>query len=292
MRRTTVIAGLVLAVGTLAACTQSAASKSGGGNLNAAAGGVRAAAPSATPSPPANGGSYQLVGKLPLDDGSAKIRVAEMTVEVRRGPVAAAADRAGGIAIGVGGEVDADQRTSGKNATASLQLRVPPVALTSVLRQLGALGHEVSRQVSTTDVTEKVADVDSRVASARGSIARLRALYAQARKVGDVIAVESELGTREADLESLEAQQRTLSRQTSMATISLSLQTAQPVVAAKRAEHRGGFLGGLERGWHGFAEAASWAAAAAGTVLPFLALLALVGLGARMVWRRPRPSSS
>jgi hypothetical protein len=168
-----------------------------------------------------------------------------------------------------------------------LVLRVPPPSLTSVLDQLSGLGKERSRQLSTTDVTQKVADVDSRVRSAQDSIVRLRALYDGAKKVADVIAIEQELNDREANLESLQAQQRALARQTAMATVTLTLQTAA-VTPAKPAHHqsRGGFVGGLERGWHGFVAAASWFATALGTLLPFLLLLALLGVVGRVVWRR------
>ena len=85
------------------------------------------------------------------------------------------------------------------------------------------------------DVTGKVADVDSRVDSARESILRLRTLYADATKVSDVIAIEQELATRQAELESLEAQQRALSTQTSQATVRLSL-TAAKVAATPPAQ--------------------------------------------------------
>jgi hypothetical protein len=68
-----------------------------------------------------------------------------------------------------------------------------------VLTQLAKLGKETSRSGSARDVTTKVADVNSRVASAQQAIDRLRSLYAKATKVRDVIAIEAELNTREAD---------------------------------------------------------------------------------------------
>ena len=222
----------------------------------------------------------------PLLDGTSKIRVAEMSVDVRTGGIASAADRAESIALAAGGEVDSDDRTSGTHGTASLVLRVPPDQLTAVLRQLGRLGKEVSRQLSTTDVTEKVADVRSRVISAQQSIARLRTLYASATRVADVISIESELNTREADLESLQAQQRTLDRQTALATVTLSLQTATHAAPAPKKKHYSGFVGGLRRGWDGFVHAASAVANGIGTALPFLVLLLLVAGAARLVWRR------
>src|SRR6201999_993676 len=141
----------------------------------------------------------------------------------------------------VGGEVDADDRTSGRHATATLQLRVPPASLESVLHELGKLGTEQSRTVSTTDVTQQVADVSSRVISAQQSIARLRTLYGHATKVSDVIEIEGELNTREADLESLEAQQRSLAGETQLATITLRLVTAAAAPPPPApASHHGG----------------------------------------------------
>jgi hypothetical protein len=287
MNRWTVAAGLALAGGALAACTQS--SDGGAGGSIADAGGRAAAAQSA----PAERGAAQAAAAqaaAPVGE-TAKVRTAQLTVSVRRGGVPAAADRAETITLAAGGEVDADDRTSGRHARATLQLRVPPASLTPVLGQLSRLGSEVTRSVSTTDVTEKVADVNSRVGSARDSIARLRALYATAGKVSDVIAIESELSTREADLESLEAQQRSLARQTSMATITLSLPTAA-AAAAKHHPARGGFLGGLERGWSGFVAAAGWVVTAFGTLLPFLIVLAALAVPGWLAWRRRRRTVS
>jgi hypothetical protein len=224
---------------------------------------------------------------------AAKIRVAGLTVAVKHASdVAHQADAADGIALAAGGEVDTDDRTSGPHASADLQLRVPPAALQPTLRQLSGLGDERYRKLSTTDVTQEVADVGSRIASARDSIKRLRVLYASAQKVRDVIQIESELNTREADLESLQARQRSLSLETADATINLSLVTAakkKPVVVHhKPAHHRGGFVSGLDRGWDGFVAAAVWVANAVGTVLPFVALLVIVAIAVRRLgWAVP-----
>jgi hypothetical protein len=183
--------------------------------------------------------------------------------------------------------VESDDRTSGRNASATLRLQVPPTALAGTLAALDKLGTETARQVSSTDVTGTVADVTSRVASARDAIARLRTLYDRASKVSDVLAVEGELSSQEADLESLEAQARALASETSLATITLTLVTA-PVATPphKHNQHRGGFLGGLQRGWDGLVAAAGWVAGALGTLLPFLAVLAAFAVVGRLGWAR------
>lgn len=300
-------AGVLILV-TVAACS---GGKSAAGSQAASNGGAGGAAKAGAAG--AAGAGAQPGARAPLAPGrehgdavttslvsDAKIRTAQLTVLVAKAAqVADQADQAAQITIGVGGEVDSDDRTSGPAATAEMQLRVPPAQLRPVLDQLAALGKEKSRALSTTDVSEKVADVDSRVQSARDAIVRLRTLYSAATKIGEIITVEGELSSREADLESLEAQQRTLARQTAMAVITLTLQPApEPAVVTPPTthKHRAGFVGGLQRGWDGFVAAANGVATAFGTLLPFLVLILVLGIaggGARRRFpHRPGPPSS
>ena len=289
----------VAAITALGACTSSGG---GGGASDVGAASGRTAGGSAVkaaPTPPAHGSTDPSLGRAGLasiEIGTAKIRIASMTVQVKHGAtVAEQANTADAIAIGAGGEVDADDRSSGRDATATLVLRVPPDQLTATLTQLSRLGVEKSRRLSTQDVTSKVADVNSRVASAQGAIARLRVLYQRARKVADVINIESELAQRESDLESLQAQQRALAAETSTAAITLTLTSPpkvvkKPVHHAKKHQEVGGFVGGLRDGWHAFVTGAKALATVVGAVLPFAVLLVVLGLAARLLWPRIRPT--
>jgi hypothetical protein len=224
------------------------------------------------------------------------IRTATLSVAVTDpAAVATAATKAEELTTAVGGEVFSEQRISGKHATAALQLKVPPADLSEVLTALSALGVERSRSLSTQDVTTTVADVSARLQSARDSIARLRTLFARAVRVSDVIAIENELASREADLESLEAQQRSLDAETDFATVNVRLEVATPATVHKKpiTGHReSAFVHGLRRGWHHFASAASWVLTAVATALPFAVLVALVvallGWGRRRRSRRGR----
>jgi Domain of unknown function (DUF4349) len=311
MRGRWYLAGGVLAVLVVGACSASG----GGGSAadvagvrgpahaqggQAGAGGLAAGVPSSVRGAPipvggtiggtGNTSGRELTKTIPFVDGGYKIRTARMTVAIKGAKnVSNAAQQADNYALAAGGEVDEDNRTSGPSASAELLLRVPPEALADTLDKLSRLGKELSRSLSTTDVTQRVADVGSRVASARQSIDRLRILFRHATKIGAIIQLESELNQREADLESLEAQQRALARETSMATISLDLQTAARVIAPPKPvhkKHENGFVTALKRGWHGFTAAAAWIARAFATLLPFLVLLLLIGFGLRVVWPR------
>jgi hypothetical protein len=164
------------------------------------------------------------------------------------------------------------------------------VALSRVLTQLSQLGHEESRNLSTDNVTTEVADVDSRVRSAQQTIAALRVLYDRAQKVSDVIDIETQLAQRESDLESLQARQRVLAQQVALATLTVHLRTAA-AAAAKHTHHAAGFAAGAGAGWRAFARAAQGFFAAVGAVLPFAAVLVLLGAAAvpaRAMARRRR----
>lgn len=298
MRRIGVATGAaaLMSVALVAGCSQShlgQASKASGtkdqGAVRSAVGGASnydQAIP-AGPAPLPNGAV-----KAPPKAGvpvtsAALIQTADLVVEIAKGPdVAAKANRAEQIAVAAGGQVFADDRTAGSTPTAALTLKVPGGSLARVLTDLSALGKEKSRHSTTTDVTTQVADVTSRVRSAQASIDRLRLLFHQATKVSDVIALESELSQREADLESLQAQQRSLAAQTEMATVTLNLSTpAAGTGVHKKHQDKSGFLGGLQRGWQAFTHGAIAVATGVGAALPFLGLTLLI-LGAAVLLRR------
>ena len=242
MRRTmSAIAALLILAAVVAGCTHStgggAGAEGGGGGTNggavAGASGAPSSAAGLAPVTHAPAGSTRGIDVATVANLGERqeIRTATITVAVKGAHhgadhIAQQADAATAIADRVGGEVTADDRVNGRHATATLVLRVPPNQVEATLRALSRLGTEKSRQLSTVDVTSRVADVASRVTSARAAIARLRTLYRQATKVRDLIAVESELSSREADLESLEGRQRALGNHVARATITLRLMPA------------------------------------------------------------------
>jgi hypothetical protein len=299
VRRSVFAVSALLAVTAVTAVTAGCSHSSGAGNdaANAAAagGGVgNNRAPSAAPlragaqaaGVPHSAGTAAAVAKLSQQQ---EIRTADITVAIKGADrVAQQADAAVAIAARAGGEVTQDDRISGKHASATMVLRVPPRQLEPTLQALAKLGTEKSRQLSTVDVTSRIADITSRVASAQAAIARLRTLYRQATKIRDLIAVETQLSSREAALESLEARARVLANQVALATITLRLLPAVPHKHKPKpvpVKHYSGFVGGLERGWHAFSTAVAWLAVAFGALLPFL-LTALVLAAGTWAWRR------
>lgn len=107
----------------------------------------------------------------------------------------------------------------------------------------------------------------------------------QATKLSDVVTLEGELSTRQADLEALLARQASLKDRTSLATITLSL-SEKPVVKATEDDDPG-VLDALAGGWGAFVSMLRWIVVALAAVLPFAAVLALILL-VWLRWVRPR----
>ncbi|HET7901188.1 MAG TPA: DUF4349 domain-containing protein [Candidatus Nanopelagicales bacterium] len=168
-------------------------------------------------------------------------------------------------------------------ATSVTTLRVANSEVDALLRDLRALGTVTSSSRTSDDVTAQVADVTSRVESARASLARVRLLMDRASTLGEVVTLEAELGKRQADLESLEAQQRALADQTALATVTVTLTSEAAPVAA---EADTGFLAGLKAGWSAFTTALVAGLTVVGAVLPFLIVLVPLGLLAWWLVRR------
>ncbi|WP_345358827.1 DUF4349 domain-containing protein [Actinoallomurus liliacearum] len=262
----------------------------GSGGSSGANGAARSgAAGAAALRGPGGGGAAKTAEAANLAPAQAIVYTASVTV--RAGDVTAAASRAKQIVTGAGGYVgseDAEETSSGSRPGTTITFKVPAARYTEVLDRLGSaqIGRRTSLQQHAEDVTQEVADVDSRVASAKATLASFRALLAKATTVSEVIRVEQEISQREADLESLQARQRTLARQTAYATVTLRVDGGG--APAKRRTH--GFTGGLAAGWRAFTAFVGTLTLALGWALPFLVVAAVIGLPVYGLRRRRRLS--
>lgn len=198
------------------------------------------------------------------------------------------AERAGGF---VSSE-QTDQDREGRRRSV-VTLRVPPEGYPGLLADLAGLGELHHRESSTEDVTGQVVDVESRVATQQESVDRVRALMAEATRLSEVVALESELSRRQSDLEALLAQQKWLSERTGLATITLELR--EPDAEEVAEEDGGPSLGeALAAGWGAFVTTLLWIGVALGAALPFVAAAAVLVLLARwlLLRRRPAPAAA
>ncbi|MGN9757708.1 DUF4349 domain-containing protein [Streptomyces sp. SD31] len=204
------------------------------------------------------------------------IRTASLTVQVKDVPKAL--DEARTTTENAGGYVGNETTTRDEEGHEHTRvvLRVPVDRYAEVLAELEGAGKLIERSAKAQDVTDQVVDVESRIKSQRASVARIRELMDQATKLSDVVTLEGELSTRQADLEALLAQQASLKDRTSLATITLSLSETPVKKVAK--DDDPGFLDALAGGWNAFVTMLRWLAVAVGAVLPFAAVAALIVL--------------
>lgn len=169
-----------------------------------------------------------------------------------------------------------------------LTLRVPTEEFDTAMERTGEVGTVTGRTQSARDVTEELVDVDTRVASAEASLRRIRLLLGRAVTLGDVIRLEQVLSSRQADLESLQAQQQSLAAKTDLATLQVTIQVPPKVTPPPTTEEATGFFAGLSRGWDALGSGYVTLATALGTAVPTVLVLALLALFARGVIRRVR----
>ena len=211
------------------------------------------------------------------------------SLDLRVKNVSAAAAQVRSIAAGlqalvlseqIGGGLPGDPRPLSNNSQPSpelngfgtLTLSVPAGKLDGALDQLSKIGTVLQRNTASQDVTAQYVDTQSRLKTMRSSVDRVRALMAQAKDIGQVVVLESELSRREADLESLESQLAALNTAVDRSTLAVSLSTPgnEPV-------SDNGFLAGLRSGWDAFTASAAGLFKGLGAVLPFAVFFALVG---------------
>jgi hypothetical protein len=244
-----------------------------------------AAVPEPAPSGTAGGAADDARSSVPEKSaqpgaiGRDVVRTAQLTLQVADPP---AATRGVRTAVAAAGGVIAEEQADTTGAW--LVVRVPAAGLDRLVDDLAATGTVLARSGRTEDATEQIVDLDSRVATQQASVTRVRALLAQATSIGDIVAVESELARREADLDSLQRRLVALKDQVALSTLTVELRTApapEPVTPAP------GFGAGLGAGWSGLKVIGSGLATAAGFLLPFLPVLA-VAAGAVWIVRRRR----
>ncbi|WP_347242145.1 DUF4349 domain-containing protein [Streptomyces sp. IB2014 016-6] len=230
-----------------------------------------------------------------VDDKFAKthvIRTATLSVEVKS--VTKALAKARNVALDAGGVVEDEttERIDDTHVASNVVLRVPEAEYDSVLTELAGTGKLLARSANAKDVTEQVVDVNSRIATQRASVNRVRKLMDQAEDITDVVALESQLNTRQSELEALLAKQASLADRTTMATVTLDL-SERPKEEKDSGDGDPGFLDALGGGWDALVTVLRWIVVVIAAILPFVAALAvLLGLwllfGARLRSRRTR----
>ena len=240
---------------------------------------------------PAPGAEAQSVRKI--------MRKATLSLEVRS--VGAAHARAVAIAEERGGHVLTSSRVESRgdgaaDEASSLVLRVPGDKLTGALVELRRLAAgSVSEQIGSEDVTDEFVDTESRLRNHKRLEEQLLELLKTATSIEGALKVHQELASVRGEIERLEGRRQFLERETTWATINLTL-SELPVAAVSD-----GFVAAsFARAKHDAVEVGQGIITAGirltGVLLPVLVLLGLPALASiwlltRLLRRRHRVST-
>ena len=212
-------------------------------------------------------GDAAVTDRSVITTGSVSLTVAD--------PIRSAEDAAT-IVEEAGGRVDSrteTPETDNQSASANLSLRIPVGDLDRTLDALRALGTVNYVSLNASDVTQQSQDLDARITALSTSVDRLLTLMAQATTTTDLIAIEGELSTRQAELEGLKSQRDYLTDQVEYSTITLDLYSTGTVAPGAPDN----FWTGIVAGWTTLVTALGALLVGVGFALPWLAILAVAG---------------
>jgi len=214
------------------------------------------------------------IGPSVIKTGSVTVKVEEGSFKDSLQGVIATARAHGGFVLST--DVGGDDARSG-----TLVIRVPSTRFEQVLSEVEDLGELAGESISGQDVSQEFIDLEARARNLRAQEAVLLRLMDRAVSIADTIRVQGELQGVQLEIERIRGQLRYLEDQTSLGTLTVSLQEkgAAPVRA-----------GTIDRALEQALGAALGVVAAvivgAGAVLPVAVLIAVVLLIVRQL--RPR----
>jgi hypothetical protein len=216
--------------------------------------------------------------------------------KISTGTVSLVSDDVAGARREVQRIVDAQKGTISEESTetddegtatyARLVIRVPSSSFAETMLALEKAAELRTSQISSEDVTTQVIDTDVRVRAQESSLRRVEQLLARANTLKDIIWIESQLTSRQAELDSLKSQQAWLSDQTSESTITIDIERKQVTKAEKVDSDDAGFLTGLKGGMKALGGFATAMATIVGALLPFATVLAIFALPTWLLVRR------
>jgi hypothetical protein len=216
---------------------------------------------------------------------SGTISLASKDVGETRREVQRIVDAQGGNVTDENTETDDEGDTS----YARLVIRVPSSKFSASMEALEKAGSLRSSNRGSDDVTTQVIDTGVRVRAQEASLKRVELLLAEAKTLKDVIWIESQLTTRQAELDSLKSQQSWLKDQTSMSTITVDISSDFGVVQEEPDDETpAGFMAGLKGGMKAMGAMLAALATILGALLPFSLVALVLGLPVWLVVRRRR----
>jgi hypothetical protein len=147
----------------------------------------------------------------------------------------------------LGGQISGDNAYASTDRTEyRLDIRIPAQRFDSLLLRISEkAGHIESRNISAQDVTSEYIDVQARIRTQKQLEARYLELLKKASTVEEMLAIERELGTLRAEIESVEGRMKYLSDQVAMSSLTVTFY--EKAASGFGFGHR--FIDALGNGW-------------------------------------------
>lgn len=205
------------------------------------------------------------------------------SITLRVDDVSTTAEEVSNYVSSIGGRIDSRNEyrdpQSSEITSSDLMVRVPSSQLEDALEQLKTFGDLEGFSSSAYDVTLQVVDLDARIKSLESSIANLQNLLNEATTVTDLLAAESAISQRQAELDSLRSQRTYLADQVDLSAIWVNILPKRALDAVRPI----GFIAGIEKGWDAIVDFAGNLSTWAGLALPWIALLIVIGIFFRLL---------
>lgn len=212
-------------------------------------------------------------GAVDAQQGRSVISTGSISIEVDDAGIAT--DEVAGIVADLGGYVESQTLDRASGTHAELTVRVPAEQFDAAFIALGELGTISDERRSSSDVTMQHVDLQARVDALEASVTRLTELMNGAATTSELLEAELALSQRQAELDSLTAQLRSLEGQIGESTIwvALFVKTALPGGSGPS-----NFWEGLVAGFDSFIAFIAGAVVVLGVLLPWLIVLAIIAL--------------
>jgi hypothetical protein len=178
--------------------------------------------------------SAQPWDRMIIRTGTLQLTVKDVADSIQR--VRAAATAQGGYVF------SSESRNEGDYTYATITLYIPAANFDQVLPQLRALGGQVTRvaneNITSSDVTEEYTDLDSQLRNLKATEGRMLALQAKAERMEDILAIDRELRSVQAEIERIQGRMNYLGKRAEMSTFTVYLSPAlapAPTVEPKSA---------------------------------------------------------
>lgn len=189
-------------------------------------------------------------------------------------------------------EENTETDDDGITTYARMVIRVPSSKFSASMEALEETAVLRSSTRGSEDVTTQVIDTKARVRAQEASLKRVELLLAEANSLKDIIWIESQLTSRQAELDSLKSQMAWLEDQTSLSTITVDISTHPTEAQEEETETPAGFVAGLKGGMRALGAILVTVATILGALLPFAVVALVVGLPIWLVVRRRRATDA